>query len=122
MFHGKVFILHPFGGFLRLQQRLFHIVGNVDLAGFPSGTGNTGDPVQVFLQPGNKGRYGNPASGKQLGNQLVLILSQGEHQVFLLHLHMLIFNGKRLGPLERGNGLLRKLIHVHKDPSFLKAL
>ena len=57
---------------------------------------------------------------EELGDQLARVLGQGEHQVLLLHVHMLIFNGNGLSTLKRAHGLLRKLVHVHTDPS-LKA-
>ena len=79
-----------------------------------AGTGNAGRTVQIVLQAGNKGWDGQAASGEQLGDQLARILGQGEHQVLLFHIHMLIFNGKGLGPLQRGHGLLRELVHIHR--------
>ena len=115
MFDGQVFILHPFGGFFRLDKRLLHIPGDVYLAGLPAGTGNAGDPVQVVPQPVDQGGNRDSAPGEELGNQLVFILGKGKHQVLLLHLHMLIFDGKRLGTLQGAGGLLRELIHIHKQ-------
>ena len=115
MFNGQVFILHPFGSLLRLQQGLFHIVRDIDLARLPAGAGNTRDPVQVFLQAGDEARDGQAAFCQQLGDQLAFILGQGEHQVFLLNIHMLIFNGERLRPFQGGYGLLRKLVHIHRS-------
>ena len=52
--------------------------------------------------------------------EVIGIFRQGKHEVFLFHLHMLIFNGNGLCTLKRAHGLLRKLVHVHTDPS-LKA-
>ena len=114
MLHGEVFVLHPPGGLFRFQQGLFHVTGNIHLAGLAAGTGNPGRAVQVILEAGDEGGNGQAAFGEQLGNELVRVLGQGEHQVLLFHVHMLIFDGERLGAFQRGNGLLRELIHIHK--------
>ena len=109
----QVFILHPLSSFLSFQQCLLHVAGDVDLAGFPAGTGYTGNTVQVFLQAADKRGNRKAALGEQLGDEFAFVLGQGEHQVLLLHLHMLIFDGKRLSPLQGIGGLLRELIHIH---------
>ena len=114
MLHGKIFVLHALGDLFRFHQGLLHIVGDVDLAGLPAGTGDAGRAVQVFLQAADKRGYGNTAFGQKLGDEFALILGQGEHQMLLLHLHMLIFDGKRLGPLQGIDCLLRELIHIHR--------
>ena len=111
MLHRQVFILHLFGGFFCLQQGFFDIGGIAGLA--CAGTGNAGHAVQSVLQTPAEGIHRNAAAGEQLRNQILGVFGQGGHQVLLLHIHVSVFHGKRLGALKRRQGLLRQLIHIH---------
>ena len=111
MLHGQILILHLFRLLLRLQERLFHILAETGLP--RAGTGNPGHTAQGILQRPAESLHGKAAAGKQLGNQILRILGEGGQKMLLLHIHMAVFHGKRRSPLQRGQGLLRQLIHVH---------
>jgi hypothetical protein len=42
--------------------------------------------------------------------------------MLLLHIHVAVFHSKRLRPLKGGQGLLRKLIHIHHSISSVKVI
>ena len=111
MLDGKILVLHLLRGFLRLEQRLFYIGGIAGLGG--GGTGYPGHAVQILLQGTAESLHRDAAAGKQLRNQILRILRQGGNQMLLLHIHVAVFHGKRLGPLQGGERLLRQLIHIH---------
>ena len=118
MLHRQVFVLHLLGAGLRLHQGLFHVGGDVHLVRLPAGAGHPRNASQRVLQGGAQTLHVHAALLQKLRNQRRAVLQQGAHQMLLIHLHMLIFHRNGLGALQRLDGLLRKLIHVHGMTSF----
>ena len=120
MLHGQVFVLHLLRDFFRLEEGLFNIGGVAGLGS--AGAGDTGHPVQPVLQGAAERIHRNAAAGQELGDQILRVFSKRREKMLLLHIHVAVFHSKRLRPLEGGQGLLRKLIHIHHSISSVKVI
>ena len=113
MLHADVFIFHLFGLFLGGVQRAVQVAGDIDFVGIAAGAGHPGQRFH-FLQRRLGESVGVCAQFRQqLGDQPVLLPGQGGQQVFLLYRLVGIFYRDALGVLQRFDGFLRQLVHVH---------
>ena len=118
--HGDILVLHGLGGLLSALQGAVHILGYIDLVGLPPAAGHLGQLVHLCPHRHLKTGHGHAHGGEQLGDKALAIADQSQQQVLLLDLLLAVFHGQILGPLNGGQGLLGKLVHIHRgNSSFL---
>ena len=114
MLHGDILILHGLGGLFRALQGAVHILGHIDLIGLPAAAGYLGQLVYLGLHRRLEAGHGHAHGSEQLGHKPLSVRNQSQQQVLLLDLLLSIFHSQILGPLNGGQRLLGKTIHIHK--------
>ena len=120
MLHRDILILHGGGYLFGLADGFVHILCNIDLVCLAAAAGNLGQLVDFGLDCGQERGDSHSHGGEQLGDQPLTVCYQGQKQMGLLDLLVAVFYGNILSTLDRGQGLLGKLIHIHvKETSFV---
>ena len=119
MLHGDILVLHGGGLLLGGGEGAVHVLGHVHLVGLPAAAGHLGQLVHQVGGGRLEARHRHTHGGEQLGNKALLVADQSQQQVLLLDLLVAVGLGDVLSPLDGGQRLLGKLIHIHsKKPSF----
>ena len=114
MLDADVFILHLLGlGFGRVEGAI-HLVRDIDLLRVAAGAGHLGQRGDLLGRGGQEVAGFHPHFGQQLGDQPVLLLGERDKQMFRFKRLVGIFDRQALGVLDGLDGLLGKLIGVHK--------
>ena len=99
MLHGYEFVLHGGGLFLSGGKGGVHIGGDVEPVSLPAAS-DRGNLPQLRLRGGLQALHGDVHFPQQLPGQAVFLTEQGQQQVNLLHLLMVVGDGQVLGLLD----------------------
>ena len=112
MLHRHVFVLHTGRQTLGQLEHIVYPLRYIEFVRLPA-AGNPGKLVKLRLGRSFQTLHRHAQLSQNLRRQASLLLQQGQKQVQLLHLLMMMFHSQTLGALHRLQRLLCILIKVH---------
>ena len=119
MLHGNVVVPHGLCGFLRSGKKLLHPAGDVKLISRAAGAGHGGELFHRGVCGGVKAFYRHAKALEKLRHKAAVLPQQGQQQVHLLQLLILMGDCKLLRAAQGFQTFLRILIQIHNESSFL---
>jgi len=118
--HADIVILHGLGFAGGGTQHLIGGLRDIDLVRVTAGAGNARQGRKLFGHSGGKAAGVHVQFLQQLGDQSLLLRSEGVQQVLRLQCIVLVLHSQLLGRLQSFKGLLCILIGIHKvKPPFI---
>ena len=118
--HGDELILHGLRDLLGLGKDLIHGAGNVVLPCLPAGAGDSGQLPQLCLDGGFQTLGGLAHALEELRDQSILLPQQGQQQMKLLDLLVIVIQSDALSVLDGLHGTLCVLVCIHGNAPFFE--